>query len=113
MTAAFSILLWIVITGAVLLCFLGAPLLFGFGLRAVGRSVNPNLLSLLGASVVVVLLSLVPGIAMFERLLAALLPLREHAPVFLVVAFCLTLLSAMAVPFLLVRLGIGFHDRRH
>ena len=90
---------------------LAPPLLLGMILRAVFRTASDNLLSLLGGAAILFVLSIKSNSDTANFFASQVLFLWQFTPVFAVIIAFVFLLSAMAIPFLMVSRGIDIMDK--
>ena len=95
-----------------ILLVLVPPILLGVALRIAFRKANADLVSLLGGAIVLMAMTTMLGYGdTFDHIISALLPIWNINPVFGAIMVIVTLLPSIAIPFLMVRIGINMCDR--
>ena len=107
----YMMLLWTFIIAAGLVITFAPPILLGMLLRVAFQKVSDNLLSLLGGAVILFVLSLISNSDTTDFFVSQVLYLWQFTPVIAVIMAFVFVLSAMAVPFLMVSRGVNTMDK--
>jgi len=95
-----------------LLLMLAPPILLGVAIRAIFRKVNRGLLSFFGGAIMLLVMTTRFGDNhVFDHLVPALLTVKQTSPAFAALMVIVVIISSMAFPFLMVRIGIIGFDR--
>ena len=109
----YMIFLWVLCIAFGIAVMFSPPILLGMFLRTVFRKVSDSLLSLLGGSAILLVLSVISNsysdTANFFA--SQVLFLWQFTPVIAVIIAFVFLLSAMAIPFLMVNFGVNIMDK--
>jgi hypothetical protein len=110
MMASTAPVLVALLVSLIVVCMLALPVLVGVLFRVVGKKVNPDLLSLLGAAVVLLFFGLSNKVD-FGALFTPVASVWPLAPVFSGLLLIVACFGALAIPYLLIRTGVNLWDR--
>ena len=95
-----------------ILLVLAPPILLGVALRIAFRKANADLVSLLGGAIGLMAMTTMLGFGdTFNHITSALSPIWDINPVIGTIMVIVTLLPSIAIPFLMVRIGVNMCDR--